>query len=281
MPLEPADIADVIGEHLDKFRRDMVRELDRQALEGRAALAEIRAEAATLAGQLRERADADTARVAAVLATVRDGAPGADGRDGKDGAPGLDGRDGIDGQDGAPGADGAAGRDGLDGQDGAAGADGRDGLDGAAGKDGADGLHGKDGAAGLDGRDGRDGLDGAGIAEAFVGRDGELVLTYTDGRVKNVGPGFAKDLTADAIRGMVTAAVTDLWKGMWSPGEYRRGDFATYGGSLFVATADVTSRDRPTVSENWGLVVNRGRDGKDAEPRKAPRPAVALEPERP
>jgi hypothetical protein len=210
MPLEPADIADVIGEHLGKLRREMRFELDRQALEGRAALAELRADAALLAG--------------------KDGPPGADA---------------------APGSDGAAGQDGAPG---------------LAGKDGADGI------------DGRDGLDGAGIAEAFIGRDGELVLTYTDGRIKSLGAGFARDLNADAIRGMVSAAAADLWKGMWKPGEYRRGDWATYGGSLFVAVADVTGKDRPTSSDNWALAVNRGRDGKDAEPPRPPRPPVVLEP---
>lgn len=260
MPLEPADIADVIGEHLGKLRREMRFELDRQALEGRAALAELRADAAILAGQLRERADADTARVAASLATVRDGMPGADGRDGEPGAPGADGRDGLDG---------AAGKDGPPG------ADAAPGSDGAAGQDGAPGLAGKDGA---DGIDGRDGLDGAGIAEAFIGRDGELVLTYTDGRIKNLGAGFARDLNADAIRGMVSAAAADLWKGVWEAREYQRGDWATYGGSLFVAVADVTAKDQPAASEGWRLALKRGRDGKDAEPPRPSRPPVVLDP---
>lgn len=175
-------------------------------------------------------------------------------------------------KDGPPGPQGAPGERGEPGET-IIGQPGEQGAPGPSGRDGADGVP---GSAGADGIDGRDGKDGAGIADAFVGRDGELVLTYDDGRVKNLGAGFARGINAEAIAEMVRRAVADLHKGVWEPGAYCKGDQVTYGGSLFIAVADTAASDRPTASEAWTLAVKRGRDGKDATPSKAPRPALPL-----
>jgi hypothetical protein len=256
MPLDDADIADVLGGFLDRMRRELRRDMETLALESRAALAELRAEAATLHGEIRER-----------IALV------------KDGAPGLDGRDGLDGPQGPPGERGERGEPGeaIAGPPGEQGIQGPPGADGANGQGGPGGVDGRDGADGVDGRDGRDGIDGAGIADAFIGRDGELVLTFDDGRIKNLGAGFAKDISADAIRLMVSEAVAGMWKGVFEPRAYKRGDWITHGGSLFVAVRDTAPEDRPSPdSEAWKIALRRGRDGKDAAPPKPSRPSLAL-----
>lgn len=256
MPLDDADIADVLGGFLDKLRREMRRDLEALALESRTALAELRAEAAELHAQLRERM--------AHVALLKDGAPGAAGRDGLDGPQGPPGERGERGEAGEA-VMGPPGEQGIQGPPGAAGSDGRNGADGIDGRDGEPGA------------DGRDGTDGAGIADAFVGRDGELVVTFTDGRVKNLGAGFAKDINADALARMVSEAAADMWKGIWEPRTYKRGDWITHGGSLFVAVRDTAPEDRPSPdSEAWKIALRRGRDGKDAVLSKPPRPSLAL-----
>jgi hypothetical protein len=406
------------------------------ALEGKAALGEVRGQFAETVTHLHERAETEIARVAVALALVKDGAPGRDGKDGKDGvdgpqgkpgepgrdaepitleqittavlaipetvdaavanylaanppAAGLPGRDGTDGAPGRDGVDGLAGadgksitlddvlpvieasieqkmaalpvpkdgRDGTDGKDGKDadpeitkalivnevdrritalphpqdGRDGRDGKDadwqaiesridlvaerkfaefpapkdGAPGRDGADGKDGRDGADGKsidlaevaplieetidlrvkalpvpqngrDGADGKDGRDGASIEDAFIGRDGELILVFDKGRTKNLGVGFAEGINADALTQMVSEAAVRLYKGLWEPGQYKKGAWVTYGGSLFVAQSD--TGERPTNSDDWRLALKRGRDGKDAETPKPSRPSIALPP---
>lgn len=52
------------------------------------------------------------------------------------------------------------------------------------------------------------------------------------------------------------------YEGVWQDGkEYRRGTFATRGGSVW--HANCTTRGRPGESPDWTLAVKAGRDGRD------------------
>jgi integrin beta 3 len=63
------------------------------------------------------------------------------------------------------------------------------------------------------------------------------------------------------------ANFADVYRGIWKPGDYRRGEIVTYGGSAFLAKAD--TEDKPEKSDAWVLWVKRGRDGRDVQPECA------------
>ena len=204
-------------------------------------------------------------------------------------ARGEKGEKGIDGIDGNHGRDGAAG---IDGKDGASGIDGKDGSPGLRGEKGdppsteevaaaitkaCDALlpamvskhmeslmpeiitrasllvpPGRDGLPGRPGTPGEDGKPGVGIEGVeldFAGkRTGTLILRMSDGGRQempvNIGP-----VLRDA--------------GVHRPGaDYEEGDCVTHGGSYWVAKADTNAT--PGKSDDWRMVVKRGRDGKDA-----------------
>ena len=92
---------DALEKALGRVIAEMQREAARQAAEGRAVIAELRAQNSQLQNEVREA-------VAARLSEVKNGRDGIDGKDGADGASGRDGIDGkgIDGKDGEPGRDG-------------------------------------------------------------------------------------------------------------------------------------------------------------------------------
>jgi integrin beta 3 len=128
-----------------------------------------------------------------------------------------------------------------------------------------------------DGRDGIDGKDGSGIEDAFIGRDGELILVFDKGRTKNLGAGFAKDINADAIAELIAKSFEDWHQGTWEPGRrYKAAKLTTYGGSIFLSR--VETDEQPTKSDDWVLILKRGRDGKDAETPRLPRPSLSLPP---
>ena len=54
----------------------------------------------------------------------------------------------------------------------------------------------------------------------------------------------------------------DVWK---SGGDYRAGNFVSWGGSVWHCNEDATT-EKPGTSAAWTLAVKRGRDGKDAKP---------------
>lgn len=269
------DLGKALADAFAALRREIRQALDVALLEFRTLTAELRAENAALHAQLRECADVQAARVDERMAQVKDGMPGRAGIDGIDGTPG---RDGVDGKDAEP-IDIAAVERLIEQKIAAIPTprDGRDGIDGKSVEiDSVVALVDDAVAALPPPQDGRDGRDGAGIEDAFIGRDGELVLVWANGRTKNLGAGFAKDLNAAAVAGMVRDAVRDVWGGKWEPRSYEKGVLVGYGGSVYVAAADLTAADRPTASDAWELFLRRGRDGKDAEPAKPSRPAVML-----
>jgi hypothetical protein len=57
-------------------------------------------------------------------------------------------------------------------------------------------------------------------------------------------------------------SLADSFKGAWLPGLYQRGDLIQHRGSMWMC---VDSGDgKPGESGNWRLVVQRGKDGRDA-----------------
>lgn len=55
------------------------------------------------------------------------------------------------------------------------------------------------------------------------------------------------------------------YKGVWSASErYTRGDFVTYGGSVWAAARDTQTKPGfEQQSRDWVLAVKAGKDGKD------------------
>jgi hypothetical protein len=130
--------------------------------------------------------------------------------------------------------------------------------------------------------------DGVGLAGAVINRDGDLVVTMTDGSNTNLGNVLGKDgmgfehldvidgedefvlkmQSGDRIREWTLRkpSIADHYKGVWSPGEHKRGSLVTWGGSLWMAQRDTEVKPETKDNDDWKLVVKRGRDGKDFTP---------------
>lgn len=149
--------------------------------------------------------------------------------------------------------EGPAGKDGSPGKDGIDGKDGRDGKDGTPGigERGADGLNGKDG------KDGSPGSDGApSIIPGPAGPKGERGADGIATREE------LESLIETRFAELQVRSFADAYRSVFKHGEsYKRGEFSTWGGSLFLALAD--TENRPGESSDWQLVVKRGADGKD------------------
>lgn len=215
------------------------------------------------------------------------------GEKGESGLNGKDGRDGVNGKDGADGLNGKDGRDGIDGKNGADGLNGKDGAPGQRGEKGdvasPDDIAaavtkacesllpalvvkqyetsmpeiiarasmlvppGRDGLPGRPGTPGEDGRDGVGIESVDIttlgDRKRQLIVMLSDGTA------FRKEVEFD---GMV------LDRDVYRTGvSYEKGDAVTYAGSYWIAKRD--TKDSPKGSDDWRLVVKKGRDGKDAD----------------
>lgn len=135
------------------------------------------------------------------------------------------------------------------------------------------------------------GADGDGVAGALIDREGCLVLTLSNGETRNLGKvvgdpgrdGFSLDdfdcqpVDDRTIKLMFTRGdemhsyelefpvITDC--GVFKEGEqYVRGNAVTWGGSLWIAQRDTSSKpDAP--DSGFRLAVKRGRDGKDFKPK--------------
>ena len=53
-----------------------------------------------------------------------------------------------------------------------------------------------------------------------------------------------------------------IYKGIFKPSLYEKGDAVTYGGNLWIAGQD-NPTGKPGNSKHWQLAVKKGRDGKD------------------
>jgi integrin beta 3 len=196
------------------------------------------------------------------------GEKGIDGKDGRDGTAGVNGKDGasgIDGKDGAPGLRGEKGDAPSTEEVAAAITKACDALLPAmvskhmeslmpeivtrasllvpAGRDGLPGR------PGTPGEPGRDGISVAGIELRPIDkRTHMLILKSSDGGHYEM-PVKLGPVLQDA--------------GVHRPGaSYEAGDCVTHGGSYWVAKADTA--ETPGKSDDWRMVVKRGRDGKDA-----------------
>lgn len=136
------------------------------------------------------------------------------------------------------------------GPPGAIGPQGERGPEGLSGRDGRDappipGPRGEAGQPGKDGRDGSDGKDGI-TEERFVAALTEQVAAMEERVLKTI-----------AERKIVP------YKGVHQSGaEYQRGDFVTFGGSLWHCDKTTTTKPEQANSD-WTLAVKHGRDGRD------------------
>jgi collagen type III alpha len=177
---------------------------------------------------------------------------------------------GLEGPSGPPGNPGAVGEPGPQGLPGPP---GERGQQGPAGESGPSGAQGQPGEKGEPGRDGRDAADltllrnyiveqvAAEIAEIFKAAS----FTSADGgRTLNAALGGKDHEIKTAI---------PIHVGLWKENTaYFAGDGVTHGGQFFIAQADTTAK--PLTSNQWQLVVQRGRDGRDYRPedKRAPEP---------
>lgn len=115
--------------------------------------------------------------------------------------------------------------------------------------DGALAAPGPPGPAGPEGAPGPPGPPGFGFDDMRVDYDGERTITLAWSR---------GDLKAEqAIR--IPAM---LYRGVFVPGRmYEKGDCVTYGGSIWHANAETTTKPGDG-SPAWTLAVKRGRDGR-------------------
>jgi hypothetical protein len=228
-----------------------------------------------------------------------DGVNGKDGLAGERGADGTNGKDGVNGKDGAPGIDGKPGERGEKGLDGI---NGKDGAVGSDGKDGRDGRDGKDGAAGVRGEKGDPGRDALAIdilptidetksypRGTFAEYRGGMIraIRNTDpitGDLASAGWSIAargvweedEELLADgrttvrktkytcgSVLERKTKSTQMIYRDVFRPEiEYSKGDVVTWAGSTWIAQVDKPT-DKPGVSDQWRLIVKKGRDGKD------------------
>lgn len=130
--------------------------------------------------------------------------------------------------------------------------------------------------------------DGVGLAGGFIDREGSFVLTLTNGEVKSLGRVVGKDAPPaepgrdglgfddmDFVErdgrmfavfsrdGVTKEAMLPgmVYRGVWTVGEYQRGDSVTYAGNQWVALSDTD--EKPGEGKTWQLSVRKGRDGKD------------------
>jgi hypothetical protein len=140
-----------------------------------------------------------------------------------------------------------------------------------------------------------DGKQGRGVAALLKDHEGYLIATYTDGataRIARVDGENGKDglgfddlevvdegvafvlrfAKGDQVKEFRLAKPTlaDSYRGVWRDGAHKAGDTVTYGGSFWIALRD--TKERPENGDDWRLAVKKGRDGKDVEAPKTPRP---------
>jgi integrin beta 3 len=197
---------------------------------------------------------------------------------GEKGEPGAIGERGIAGQNGERGPPGENGRDGDRGEKGDPGPSGEPGAPGSDGKSvtledvrpfieaelskwaldferraqdilqrAVDRLpkpaDGKDGAPVMNGKDA---LSVEDFDLELLDDDRTLVVSLKCGEVK----------VTKSIR-----LTVPIYRNVWKPGKYQKGDCVTFGGSMWTATRDTDSK--PETDDSWKLTVKRGRDGKD------------------
>lgn len=137
-------------------------------------------------------------------------------------------------------------------------------------------------------KDGSDGKDGVGLVNALRDETGALVLVMSDGSTKNLGQINGKDGETFTLDDFDVVALDErtikmsftkgdimhsfelefpipLYDGTYDQEKgYRRGDMATWGGSVW--HCDEPKGLKPgTPDSGWTLAVKAGRPGKDGK----------------
>jgi hypothetical protein len=262
---------DALGEVLVQERRQWERERALIEAQAHGAVNKMRAEIATLRGDVMEL-------VRARLLEVKDGKngeagpPGATGEKGAQGEQGIQGEAGGRGEPGAagpvgaagePGPVGAAGPAGPTGEPGAAGPAGESGPAGPIGAAGADGGAGPRGDAGIAGQKGDPGVrgepgpTGARGERGFPGERGEPGLIGKMGPAGPPGQGGAKGeqgpIGERGPTGLLPVAK------LHEPGTVSyAAQVVVHGGGLWQAQKD-TGQSPPHA--DWVCLARGGRDG--------------------
>lgn len=136
------------------------------------------------------------------------------------------------------------------------------------------------------GKDGAKGETGVGIVDAATDDEGRVLFTLSNGTILKTGSlrgedglGF-DDMDAeqidertlrltwqrgDRIKTFDLHFASPLYQEVYKSGvAYRKGDFVTWGGSLWIALKDTA--DQPETTDAWRLAVKKGRDGRDGKP---------------
>lgn len=216
------------------------------------------------------------------------------GERGEKGDPGGPGERGVPGAKGEPGEPGAKGNTGAKGEPGERGEKGTPGAKGEPGEPGAKGDTGAKGERGEKGQDGKDGksvtsedilpvLDAAvakwmleverrimDMAQRAVdsmprprdGKDGVDGINADEFQFKfdldtRTFSATHKDRVLFSQR-IPYPKYCDVWSERF--GTYEEGFMVTFGGSVWTAKRDTTSK--PGTDDSWQLCVKKGRDGK-------------------
>lgn len=106
------------------------------------------------------------------------------------------------------------------------------------------------GEKGEDGKDGRDGFRLEDFGARVLEDDRTIELTFNSGEHQHIAT-------------LKWPTVID--RGVFKEGQaYDAGDAVSWGGSLWIAQRDTSSKP-DTADSGWRLAVKRGRDGKDAK----------------
>lgn len=195
------------------------------------------------------RAEVASARAALVEAVKAEIPAGPPGPQGEPGPPGPPGEKGEAGEPGATGEKGEKGDPGEAGPRGEKGDPGERGERGEKGEAGMEGPRGPKGERGVDGRDGKDGRDGVATKDEL----NALVKAAVDECV----PQFVEQRITEFLKDWPKPEYRDVWKDSET---YERGNFVTWGGSLFHCN-DSGTKSKPGTDGSWTLAVKRGRDG--------------------
>jgi hypothetical protein len=168
----------------------------------------------------------------------------------------ADGKDGIDGKDGTHGRNGADGKDGVSptAEDVAKAMDHRFSEWALGFERKADDLFQRAIDRMPKPKDGKDGIDAVQVDDISIElKDGGRVLCYSFKRGDDL---VEKEVTTEF----------PVYRGVWAPGEYQKGDEVTWAGSTWAANVDTKSK--PETDDTWRLRTKRGRDGKHGKDGK-------------
>jgi len=245
---------------LGRVVADARKNVEQQAAESRAVIAELKMQIVVLQSELRQM-------IADKLATIKDGEKGERGEKGETGQQGPQGEKGQDGAQGQAGLQGARGSDGSDGSPGAQGERGERGTDGAAGERGERGPSGEPGQRGDRGAEGKQGR--LPVIKEWTDKvhyDGSVV-TYRGATYQACGdtakePGIGDDWICLAARGI--DGRTFKVRGTYSPDKlYSHLDIVACNSGSFAALKDGAG---VCPGPDWQLIAGPGKRGDKGLP---------------